>query len=47
MILLDVAMGPIYAVMGGTLLLVLGITALIIFAAIKLIQKAEKKNKEE
>ena len=47
MILLDVAMGPIYAVMGGTLLLVLGIVAFCVFGAIKLIKYAAKKHEEE
>ncbi|MBQ7873637.1 MAG: hypothetical protein IJ306_00540 [Oscillospiraceae bacterium] len=47
MILLDVAMGPVYAMMGGTLLLVLGIVALCVFGAVKLIKKATKKDEEE
>ena len=46
MILLDVAMGPMYAIMGGTLLLVLAAAAAVVFVAVKLIKKALK-NKEE
>ncbi|MBQ7124294.1 MAG: hypothetical protein IJO01_06775 [Oscillospiraceae bacterium] len=44
MYLLDVAMGPMYAVMGGMLLLVLGVIAAIVFIAYKLIKKALEKN---
>lgn len=47
MYLLDVAMGPMYAVMGGMLLLVVGVIAAIVFVAVKLIQKATKNNKGE
>lgn len=47
MILLDVAMGPVYAMMGGTLLLVIGIVALCVFGAVKLIKKASKNDKEK
>ena len=47
MYLLDVAVFPMYAAIGGTFLIALGIVALIVFAAVKLINKASKKDKEE
>ena len=47
MYLLDVATGPMYAVMGGSLLIVIGIAALIVFGAVKLIQKVSENNKGE
>lgn len=47
MYLLDVAMGPMYAVMGGTLLVVLAVIAAIVFVAVKLIKKAMKNKEDE
>lgn len=46
MYLLDVAVGPMYAVMGGMLIGVIAAVALIVFVAVKLIKKiTEKKDK--
>ena len=39
MILLDVAMGPVYAIMGGTLLAVLAVAALIVMLRINSLKK--------
>lgn len=44
MYLLDVAMGPMYAVMGGMFLLILAVVAGVVFIAYKLIKKALEKN---
>lgn len=44
MYLLDVAVGPMYAVMGGTFLLVAAAVGAIVFIAVKLIRKAVGKN---
>ena len=47
MYLLDVAVGPMYAVIGGTFLLIALVVAGIVFGAVKLIQFAVRKNKKE
>ena len=47
MYLLDVAVGPMYAAIGGTFLLIIAVTAGIVFGAIKLIELAVRKNKED
>ena len=47
MYLLDVAVGPMYAIIGGTFLLIIAVTAGIVFGAIKLIEFAVRKNKED
>ena len=47
MYLLDVAVGPMYAVIGGTLLLIALVVAGIGFGAGKLIQYAIRKNKNK
>lgn len=44
MYLLDVAMGPIYAIWGGMALLAAAVVAGIVFVAYKLIKKASEKN---
>ncbi len=46
MYLLDVAVGPMYAVIGGTFLLIAIVVAGIVFGAVKLIQLAIRKNKK-
>ena len=46
MYLLDVAVGPMYAIIGGTFLLIIAVSAGIVFGAVKLIQLAVRKNKE-
>jgi len=46
MYLLDVAVGPMYAVIGGTFLLIALVVAGIVFGAVKLIQFAVRKNKK-
>lgn len=46
-ILMDVAVGPMYAVIGGTFLLIILVAAGIVFGAVKLIQFAVKKNKKK
>lgn len=45
--LLDVAVGPMYAAIGGTFLLLIFVAAGIVFGAVKLIQFAVRKNKKE
>lgn len=45
MYLLDVAVGPMYAVIGGTFLLIIAVAAGIVFGAVKLIQYVLRKNK--
>ena len=47
MYLLDVAVGPMYAVIGGTFLLIALVDAGIVFGAVKLIQYAIRKNKNK
>lgn len=47
MYLLDVAAGPMYAVIGGTFLLIAAAIAAVVFLAVWLIKKAVKKNKGE
>ena len=47
MYLLDVAVGPMYAVIGGTFILIIAVAAGIVFGAVKLIQFAIRKNKED
>ena len=47
MYLLDVAVGPMYAIIGGTFLLIIAVAAGIVFGAVKLIQLAVRKNKEK
>ncbi|MBR5309889.1 MAG: hypothetical protein IKU42_02040 [Oscillospiraceae bacterium] len=46
MYFLDVAVGPMYAIIGGTFLLIAGALAGIVFLAAWLIKKAIKKNEE-
>lgn len=46
-ILMDVAVGPMYAVIGGTFILIIAVSAGIVFGAVKLIQFAIRKNKED
>ncbi|MBR2042601.1 MAG: hypothetical protein IJ945_09570 [Oscillospiraceae bacterium] len=45
MYLLDVATGPMYAVIGGTFLLIAAVIAAVVFLAVWLIKKAIKKNR--
>ena len=47
MYLLDVAVGRMYAEIGGTFLLLILVAAGIVFGAVKLIQFAIRKNKED
>lgn len=47
MYFLDVAVGPMYAIIGGTFLLIAVVVAGIVFGAVKLIQFAVRKNKKE
>ena len=47
MYLLDVAVGPMYAIIGGTFLLIILVAAAVVFGAVKLIQLAVRKNKKE
>lgn len=47
MYLLDVAVGPMYAVIGGTFLLLIFVAAGIVFGAVKLIEFAVRKNKNK
>ena len=47
MYLLDVAVGPMYAVIGGTFLLIIAVAAGIVFGAVKLIEFAVRKNKNK
>ena len=47
MYLLDVAVGPMYAIIGGTFLLIIAVAAGIVFGAVKLIQLAIRKNREK
>ena len=46
-ILMDVAVGPMYAVIGGTFILIIAVATGIVFGAVKLIQFAIRKNKED
>ena len=46
MYLLDVAVGPMYAIIGGTFLLIIAVSAGIVFGAVKLIDAVIKKNKK-
>ena len=45
--LLDVAVGPMYAAIGGTFLLLIFVAAGIVFGAVKLIEFAVHKNKNK
>ena len=45
MIFMDVAVGPMYAVIGGTFLLIIGAAVGLAFLAAWLIKKVIKKNK--
>ena len=45
--LLDVAVGPMYAAIGGTFLLLILVAAGIDFGAVKLIEFAVRKNKNK
>ena len=45
--LLDVAVGPMYAAIGGTFLLLILVAAGIVFGAVKLIEFAVRKNKNK
>ena len=47
MYLLDVAVGPMYAIIGGTFLLLILVAAGIVFGAVKLIEFAVRKNKNK
>ena len=47
MYLLDVAVGPMYAAIGGTFLLIIAVAAGIVFGAVKLIEFAVRKNKNK
>jgi Sec-independent protein translocase protein TatA len=47
MYLLDVAVGPMYAMIGGTFLLLILVAAGIVFGAVKLIEFAVRKNKNK
>ena len=47
MYLLDVAVGPMYAMIGGTFLLIIAVAAGIVFGAVKLIEFAVRKNKNK
>ena len=47
MYLLDVAVGPMYAVIGGTFLLLILVAAGIVFGAVRLIEFAVRKNKNK
>lgn len=47
MYLLDVAVGPMYAVIGGSFLLIALVVAGIVFGAVKLIKYAINNNKED
>ena len=47
MYILDVAVGPMYAIIGGTFLLILLVVGAVVFGAVKLIQLAVKKNKKK
>ena len=47
MYLLDVAVGPMYAMIGGTFLLLTLVAAGIVFGAVKLIEFAVRKNKNK
>ena len=47
MYLLDVAVGPMYAIIGGTFLLIILVAAGIVFGAVKLIEFAVRKNKNK
>ena len=44
---MDVAVGPMYAVIGGTFILIIAVAAGIVFGSVKLIQFAIRKNKED
>ena len=47
MYLLDVAVGPMYAIIGGTFLLIALVAAAVVFGAVKLIEFAVRKNKNK
>jgi Sec-independent protein translocase protein TatA len=47
MYLLDVAVGPMYAMIGGTFLLLILVAAGIVFGAVKLVEFAVRKNKNK
>ena len=47
MYFLDVAVGPMYAMIGGTFLLLILVAAGIVFGAVKLIEFAVRKNKNK
>ena len=47
MYLLDVAVGSMYAMIGGTFLLLILVAAGIVFGAVKLIEFAVRKNKNK
>ena len=47
MYLLDVAVGPMYVMIGGTFLLLILVAAGIVFGAVKLIEFAVRKNKNK
>ena len=47
MYLLNVAVGPMYAMIGGTFLLLILVAAGIVFGAVKLIEFAVRKNKNK
>ena len=47
MYLLDVAVSPMYAMIGGTFLLLILVAAGIVFGAVKLIEFAVRKNKNK
>ena len=47
MYLLDVAVGPMYAIIGGTFLLIALVAAAVVFGAVSLIKKVFKDKKEE
>ena len=47
MYLLDVAVGPMYAIIGGTFLLIVLAVAGVVFGAVKLIEAVIKKNRKD
>ncbi len=47
MYLLDVAVGPMYALIGGTFLLIILVVGALVFGAVKLIELAIRKNRED
>ncbi len=46
MYLLDVAVGPMYAIIGATFLAIAAVIAAVVFLAVWLIKKAVNKNKK-